>query len=298
MTPELLEDLGASFARDLRAADKSPNTIRLYTQAVRFFIDWLKAKGRPVTTESLTKHAIAGWLGELAESRQPGTVKVRYRGMRRFVKWAIAEGEIDHDPMANLHQPTVPDKPVPLVTDDEIAALIKTCDGKTFQGRRDEAIIRVLFDCGPRISELAGLTVDAVDLDHEVIHVIGKGRRARSIPFGAKTSRAIDRYKRFRRKHRHADADGFFLGERGPLTADGIDDILRQRAKKAGLDGLHAHRFRHTMAHDFLLHGGQERDLKRLAGWRSDAMLERYGSAAAVERAHAAARRLKRGDRI
>lgn len=68
----------------------------------------------------------------------------------------------------------------------------------------------------------------------------------------------------------------------------------------AGLDAtkIHPHRFRHTNAHDFLLAGGQERDLKRLMGWRSDTMLERYGASAADHRAREAARRLKRGDRV
>jgi len=58
------------------------------------------------------------------------------------------------------------------------------------------------------------------------------------------------------------------------------------------------HQFRHTFAHDFLMAGGQERDLKRLAGWSSDVMLERYGASAADARAKAAAQRLKRGDRV
>jgi hypothetical protein len=54
----------------------------------------------------------------------------------------------------------------------------------------------------------------------------------------------------------------------------------------------------HTFAHDFLMSGGQERDLKRLAGWSSDVMLERYGASAADVRAKATAQRLKRGDRV
>jgi len=58
------------------------------------------------------------------------------------------------------------------------------------------------------------------------------------------------------------------------------------------------HQFRHTFAHDFLMAGGQERDLKRLAGWSSDVMLERYDASAADARAKAAAQRLNRGDRV
>lgn len=296
---ERLDDLFASFARDLRAAGKAERTINVYGQSIRFFSAWLTGRDRPLTTDSLTKHAISTWLAELVEQgKSQATVLTYYKGLRRFVRWALAEGEITDDPMKNLEQPNPPPTPVPIVTDEEIAALLKTCDGRTFVGRRDEALIRVLFDCGFRIAELARLGVDDVDFDHDVIHVIGKGRKPRAVPFGAKTGRALDRYRRMRRAHRHAESDGWWLGQRGQLSTDGIDNILRVRAGQAGVEKLHAHRFRHTFAHDWLASGGQERDLMRLAGWTSDAMLDRYGASAATERAHNAARRLKRGDRL
>ena len=76
-------------------------------------------------------------------------------------------------------------------------------------------------------------------------------------------------------------------------------ELLKVRGAAAGIkDRLHPHRFRHTFAHDFLISGGQERDLKRLAGWTSDVMLERYGASAADVRAKEAANRLRRGDRV
>ncbi len=90
--PERLDDLAASFRRDLRAAGKADRTIIIYRQAIRFFCDWLAARDRPLTTDSLTKGALAAWFEDLHEAHQPGTVLTRYKGMRRFVRLAARRG--------------------------------------------------------------------------------------------------------------------------------------------------------------------------------------------------------------
>jgi integrase len=189
-------------------------------------------------------------------------------------------------------------KPVPVISDDELTALLKACAGTEFADRRDEALIRLLLDCGVRISEACGLRVDDLDLDQGAAIVLGKGRKRRAIYFSARTARALDRYLRMRARHRWAHLDALFLTQRGALSSDGARDRVKYRGDLAGIEDLHPHRFRHTFAHDFLMNGGQERDLKRLAGWTSDVMLERYGASAADARAKAAAQRLRRGDRV
>lgn len=102
---------------------------------------------------------------------------------------------------------------------------------------------------------------------------------------GARTVRAVDRHLRARATHRWAHLDAVFVTQRGRLSTDGARDRIKIRGVQAGSADLHPHRFRHTFAHDFLMSGGQERDLKRLAGWSSDVMLERYGASAADARA-------------
>ena len=295
---ERLDDLAASFRRDLRAEGRAERTATIYLQSIRFFGDWLIAHDRPATLDELSRSAIRSWLAELAERFEPGTVRTRYKGLRRFCRWLVAEGELDRDPMAGMDVPTVVDKPVPVITDTDLAALVKACAGKDFTDRRDEAVIRFLLDTGCRVSELCGLTVENLELDKEMALVTGKGSKVRPVYFGARTARALDRYIRERRHHRHAGSRALFLSQRGPLSPDGVRDLLARRGRVAGVTDLHPHRFRHTFAHDYLLAGGQERDLKRLAGWSSDVMLERYGASAADVRAREAARRLRRGDRV
>jgi site-specific recombinase XerD len=293
-----LQDLQRSFLRHLRAEGRSQATLRLYGQAVRFFSQWLESEGRTATLDELNRPAIREWLAVLSETHEPSTVKVRYRGLYRFCVWLVDEDELPSNPMAKMSAPTLKVKPVPIISDDDLTALLKACAGKEFNDRRDEALIRLLLDCGVRVSEACGLRLDQLDLDHGMAVVKGKGAKVRPVYFGARTARALDRYVRARSHHRWSHLEALFLTQRGALSPDGARDRLNVRAQMAGIDHIWPHQFRHTYAHDFLMAGGQERDLKRLAGWSSDVMLERYGASAADARAKAAAQRLKRGDRV
>jgi integrase len=247
-----------------------------------------------------TKAAIGAHLGSrLDAGMTAATVAMDYRGLKRFCRWAVAEDYLPTDPMIGLDKPKPKEHPVPVLTDGEIGQLLKACEGTDFVSRRDLAMIRVLLDCGVRISEVAGLRLEDVDLkSHDVIHVTGKGGKSRAIPFGAKTGKALDRYIRERRNHKAADEPGLWLGQRGAMSVWGVQERLKAIAAEAKVEGLHAHRFRHTFAADWLANGGQERDLMRLAGWSSDAMLAVYGRATADQRALDAHRRMKRGDRL
>lgn len=293
-----LEDLGRSFARALKAEGKAPRTVVLYGMSVRMYREWLTAQGKTTNLSDLTRGNVRDWLADLAETHSASTVRTRYRGLFRYCGWLLVEEEIEKNPMVGISPPTPKPKPVPVLSDAELTALIKACSGPSFVQRRDEAMVRVLLDAGIRVSELCGLTMDSVDLDQGMALVTGKGEKVRPVYFGARTVAALDRYARARRQHRWTHESVFFLSQRGPLTPDGVREIIRARGEAAGIDGLHPHRFRHTFAHDFLMAGGQERDLKRLAGWTSDVMLERYGASAADVRAKSAAQRLSRGNRV
>ena len=234
---ETLESLRASFNRSLRVEGKAERTLMSTASPSTYFSRWLTEQGLPADLSGLTREHVLGWLDALrARGLSHGTVRTRWRGLRRFVNWLVAEDILGSDPLAGIMVDEPEPPPVPVFTDEELTALLDACKGKGFNDLRDAAVIRLLIDCGLRVGELTGIDTKDLDLDGESVAVTGKGSRVRMAYFASQTGLALDRYLRARRAHRHAADPALFLGERGRFTPDGVRERLKVRADRAGLD--------------------------------------------------------------
>jgi site-specific recombinase XerD len=297
--------LTVSWELALRADGYAANTVKAYQNAVRSLADWLAEHHPDVGPAELDRDHVRGWLVHLRETRSSSTARGWFAGVRHFCRWLHAKGETDRDATAGIRTPAPGDPETPVLSDEELHRLLATCAGRDFRARRDTAIIMLFLDGGLRLSELADLQVADVDLRDRMVYVAGKasrrsGPRHRAVPLGVKAARALDRYLRERRRHPYAETSRLWLGSRGraALSAHGVVAMLERRGAAAGIRGLHPHAFRHTWAHAFRAAGGNEGDLILLGGWRSRAMLDRYGKTVAADRAADAYRRLSLGDRI
>jgi integrase len=197
-----------------------------------------------------------------------------------------------------MKPPKLDVKVVPVLSQNELRALVKACEGTEFRDRRDEALVRLLAETGIRAGEAIALKVADLDLQQGLAVVRrGKGGKGRLVPFGPQTARSLDRYLRLRRQHSLSATGALWLGDRGRgFKYDGLLRALGRRARMAGLQGFHPHQLRHTFASRWLAKGGSEGSLMAVAGWSRRDLLDRYTAATRSELAAQEARGLDLGD--
>jgi site-specific recombinase XerD len=280
------------FELHLMAENKAPKTIHTYLTAAR----WFAAEGLDVTDWSqVTSKHIKLWTARLVKEYSDSYASNQFRSLQQFFKWYAEEEEVPNV-MLGIKPPKIRPHLVPVLSPEQLNALLKTARGKTFQARRDKAIISFFKDTGVRLSELSGLELDDVELRAREAVVTGKGRKMRTVRFTAATASAIGQYLKERGKHRHASSQMLWLGVRskGAMTSSGVYRMIWRRGKEAGVK-VHPHQFRHTFSHVWLDNGGAEGDLVELNGWNSSQMLRIYAVSARSARARRSYDRIMAG---
>jgi site-specific recombinase XerD len=250
---------------------------------------------------AVTRAHVEAFQAWMIDSRSASTALNKHKGLQQFFRWLQADEQaIRVSPMPRVRQPKTPTKLIPVLRDDDTRRLLDACRGTGFVNLRDEALIPLYASTGARLSEVGNLTVDDVDLTTDSVYLRGKGAKDRRVRFGPKTGRALSRYLRARAKHQGSELPQLWLADRGarPLAPNGIKIRLKRLGAAAGVEGVHAHRRRHTFAHEWKRAGGDTGDLMLLLGWSSEDMPRHYGASAAAERAQEAHQRLGIGERV
>lgn len=265
-------------------------TVELYLSEVRRFVGWLSDHGRLTDLERVERDDFVVWIADL---RQAGlatsTIRSRWIALRALYRWAYTEEIIERNPMVRVVVPRAEEPPPNVLSDDQLRALLKHCQGTRFVDRRDFALIRFMLSTGLRAAEVCkGRLVDLDLMTRVAVIDDGKGGKARVVRFDPTTAAALDRYKRARGRHRQARMPQLWLGHRGPLLPKGVASMLARRGVQAGIGHVHPHQLRHTWAHRMKKAGVSDESAMALGGWSDSTSLRRYGEHLRVERALAA----------
>lgn len=288
-----------NFVRFIRSQGLSENTLYAYCGAMAALVDFLVERDYPTDVEAIEPKHVQEWMIHLKESKSSATANQRYRGAQRFFSWYEGVVEDERDPnhsyrspfrSTQLRPPKVESRMTDVLTVDQMRAILAEAGGKSFEGRRDEALILMFYKTGARRAEIANLQVDDIDMASGNFRVVGKGNRERPLWLDDEAVEALSNYLRLRNKHPYRAEPWLWLGRKGRLTDSGIAQTIRDIGLRVGIENLHPHQFRHTWNSNADRAGLDITTRMALAGWQSDKMPRHYGAQTQQERALEAAR--------
>jgi integrase/recombinase XerC len=279
-----LSDAVERWTTHLHASDRigSQRTIDAYLYGLGKLVHFL---GGHRTLLSICAEDIEGLMAALkAAGQSPGGRAVVFRPIRTFFRWAVDRGLVSISPVEKVAAPVVKAQPLVFVTDDELAAILRTTVTRSrwaFRARRDRAILLMLATTGARLSEVANLTVPAIDLESWQFTVHGKGGKDRVLPVLPEPAEALTAYLRMERPRSpySGTTDALWLSSRGELTPSGIAQLVAERGYEAGIKRrVHPHELRHRFVAKALSGGMPGPLVMALSGHSTPSMLNRYGA--------------------
>jgi len=273
----------------------SAHTVRAYAADLGQLLDHLAAASgvarADLAARDLDRPAIRGFLSELHRAgASRSTAARKLAAVRAFLRYLRREGVIEDDPGSLVPTPKRDVRMPAHLSESEMEALLDAAVADTPLGRRDRAILELFYASGLRLSEVAGLDLDHVNLSAEMVRVRGKGGKERIVPFNASTEKAVRRYLGDREllvrgrerpdgpERRSRRSSPLFVNYRGGrLTARSIDRIVRRYvAKSSARTGISPHALRHSFATHLLQRGADLRAIQELLGHARLSTTQRY----------------------
>ncbi len=263
--------------------DASPETLRAYAADLAAFANFAAPHADDFDPAAVTTVRLRHYLAHLRSGGAArATVARKVASLRSFFRYLLREGIVAHNPAADLRLPRR-GKLLPAVLDEgEVTRLLDTPDPADLAGRRDRAILEVLYSTGMRIGELAAANLEDLDLLGEAIKAKGKGKKERLVPLGAPAVRALEDYLAIRASlagpKRRTHPRALLVSRRGRRLVQ--RDIRRVFDKHARAAGLRANATPHTLRHSFATHmlnrGADLRAVQELLGHASLASTQIY----------------------
>jgi integrase/recombinase XerD len=280
------------FLISCRARGLSPNTLEDYS---RTFGKFSRHRPEDPHLDDLGRSDITAFLASI-----PGvsnkSKRNYYIGLSSLWTWALLEGLVARHVVREVTPPKPEQRLVEPYTLQEIKAIMgavarsriyksptgQARDHALKQADRNRAILLLLLDTGLRASELIHIRLEDLDMKANKIKILGKGNKERSVPISSRTAQALWRYIAQRAERRPGDAV-FITSSGAPLTRRDLYHRLNDIGKRAGVQDVHPHRFRHTFAILYLRNGGDVYTLQAILGHTTLEMVRHYARIAQTD---------------
>ena len=253
----------------------SPSTVASYCHDVEAFLSAVELEPRVIGPSDIERY-----LGKVtSEGLSKRSAARLLSSLRSFFDWCVMEGEMADNPCDRVDAPKLGKYLPEVLSVEEVSAILESVDLKAPFGLRDRAILEVLYGCGLRVSEAAGLRISHVHLPEGFVDVIGKGDKQRLVPLGEVAADAIRAYLPTRPvPAERAFEDILFLNRFGrPLSRVSIFKLVKSQAMVAGVrKEISPHTFRHSFATHLIENGADLRIVQEMLGHESILTTEIY----------------------
>lgn len=240
-----------TYVAELQRTGKSDNTVKAYRIDLVEFSKWYKLRtSNELDPSAVDSQDILDYRRQLiTKNMKTATINRRLKAIRKFFEWATATKVTAINPLEAIHQLLIKEQkqtaPKWLERNQQLALLREV---RRSNYPRDYALIQTFLGAGLRISELAALTLEDIQINDRSgwLRVrAGKGTKSREIPLDLKTRQAIEEYKKVRPE---SSSNRLFLGQRGHINPEGITYLVHKYARRAGLYECTPHTLRHSYA--------------------------------------------------
>jgi integrase/recombinase XerC len=286
-----MSDLAVQIDRylaELVRGGHSSHTVDAYSADLREFLHYLSPpQTEPPAPSAIDLLTLREWLASLYSHQLSAlTLRRKLAAVRGLFRYLLREGLVSVNVARLVRTPKAPQKLPEVMSADQVNALIDGIPADKLERphpARDRAIFELLYGCGARVSELAGLNLQDVDRSERWLRVRGKGRKERQVPMPGKAAAALERYLAERPVVR--DEPAVFLNHRGGrLTDRGIRGIVKLYATfVSGDPSIHPHSFRHAYATHLLADGADLRAIQELLGHARLSTTQKYTQVALTD---------------
>lgn len=276
-----LSPLSEKFLDEMRRENASAHTLRNYGVDLREFCAFFEGGGEPDLT------GMRQWLSSLYErGLAVPSIRRKLASVRSFYQYMMREGAVAANPAKLLVTPKMPKRLPEVPGAEKTNRLLDDVAADTLERpfpERDRAVFEILYGCGLRVSELAGLNLMDIERGERVIRVRGKGRKERMVPFGAQAAEALERWLEARRAK--AGEQAVFVNHRGGRLSDrSMRSLVKLYSMLlAGDSSLHPHALRHAFATHMLADGADLRSIQELLGHAQLSTTQRYTKVALTD---------------